>query len=103
METNFYGNVSLTQHALPHLRKQKGQIVVINSVSGVIGLPFRSGYCASKFATRGFFDSLINEEPLVNVLCIYPQQMTGTAFRQNLKGGVQEPEKADWKYISAEK
>jgi short-subunit dehydrogenase len=85
------------------LRKHKGQIVAINSISGIIGLPFRSGYCASKFAARGFFNSLADEEPLINVLSIYPQQMTGTEFRNTQLIGAQEPEKPDWKYISAER
>ena len=102
METNFYGSVSLTQHALPFIREQKGQIVAINSISGIIGLPFRSHYCASKFALRGFFNSITEEEPDINVLSVYPQQMTGTEFRNAQLVGAQEPEKPDWKYITVE-
>ena len=55
MRINFYANVFLTKHALPHLRKSGGQILVISSISGKFGLPERSAYCASKFALTGFF------------------------------------------------
>jgi short-subunit dehydrogenase len=102
METNFYGSVSLTMHALPFIRKQKGQIVAVNSISGLVGLPFRAHYCASKFALRGFFNSLAEEEPLINFMNVYPQQMTGTEFRNQQLVGKQEPEKPDWKYIAVE-
>lgn len=55
MKTNFYANVYLTKHALSYLRKTRGFIVVISSISGKFGLPERSAYCASKFALNGFF------------------------------------------------
>ena len=83
METNFYGYVILTKAALNVLRENKGQIVVINSISALIGMPFRSHYSASKFAIRGFFESIANEEPAISVLNVYAQQMIGTAMRKN--------------------
>ena len=55
MKTNFYANVSLTKYALPYLRKSNSHIIVISSMSGKLGLPERSAYCASKFALSGFF------------------------------------------------
>lgn len=36
----------------------KGQILVISSVSGEVGCPMRTAYCASKFAVTGFFEAL---------------------------------------------
>eukprot|EP01119_Soliformovum_irregulare_P000544 TRINITY_DN10387_c0_g1_i1.p1 TRINITY_DN10387_c0_g1~~TRINITY_DN10387_c0_g1_i1.p1 ORF type:complete len:265 (+),score=45.54 TRINITY_DN10387_c0_g1_i1:177-971(+) len=63
MEVNYFGCMYPTFHALPHLRQSKGKIGVICSLSGELGLPFRSGYCASKFAVRGFFESLMTEIP----------------------------------------
>lgn len=59
MEINFFGVVALTQAVLPIMLKQKsGNIAVTSSVSGKLGTPLRSGYCASKHALHGFFDSL---------------------------------------------
>jgi short-subunit dehydrogenase len=59
MEVNFFGTVALTKTILPHfVERQSGHFVVITSVTGKFGTPYRSGYAASKHALHGFFDSL---------------------------------------------
>ena len=58
MDTNFWGTVYCTKHALPYLLKSKGSIVGVISTAGYIGLPGRTGYSASKFAIRGFLNTL---------------------------------------------
>lgn len=58
MDINFWGTVYCTKYALPHLLQSKGSVVGVISIAGHIGLPARSGYSASKFAVRGFLDTL---------------------------------------------
>ncbi|MFH1119196.1 MAG: SDR family oxidoreductase [Bacteroidota bacterium] len=58
MDTNFWGTVYCTKYALPHLLKTRGSVVGIISIAGYVGLPGRTGYSASKFAIRGFLDTL---------------------------------------------
>ena len=58
MAVNYFGAVYCTRHALPWLKKSRGRIVAVASLAGLTGLPARSGYCASKHAMVGFFDSL---------------------------------------------
>lgn len=58
MRVNYLGCVWLTCEALPSLREARGQIVVVSSLTGLTGVPTRSGYAASKHALHGFFDSL---------------------------------------------
>lgn len=58
MDVNFYGTVYCTKYALPHLLKTKGSLVGVISIAGYVGLPGRSGYSASKFALRGFLDTV---------------------------------------------
>jgi short-subunit dehydrogenase len=58
MDTNFWGTVYCTKYALPHLLKSKGSVVGVISTAGHIGLPGRTGYSASKFAIRGFLNTL---------------------------------------------
>lgn len=58
MAVNFWGTVYCTKFALPYLLKTKGSVVGIISVAGYMGLPGRTGYGASKFAVRGFLDTL---------------------------------------------
>lgn len=99
MDTNFYGYVYPTKYvsflkifltvnfkfrfALPYLKKCKGQIVVMSSYSGEVGLHFRTPYCASKFAVNGFFESLrmeIKDEVDITIICPITVE---TSFREN--------------------
>ena len=58
MRVNYLGAVYLTHHALPHLKKSRGLLVAVSSLTGKTGTPTRTGYAASKHAMQGFFDSL---------------------------------------------
>lgn len=58
MDVNFWGTVYCTKHALPHLLETKGSLVGVISIGGHVGLPGRTGYSASKFAIRGFLDTV---------------------------------------------
>lgn len=58
MDTNFWGTVYCTKYALPYLLESKGSIVGVISTAGYVGLPARTGYSASKFAVRGFLETL---------------------------------------------
>jgi short-subunit dehydrogenase len=61
MDVNFWGTVYCTKYALPYLLQTKGSLVGIISIAGYIGLPGRTGYSASKFAMRGFLDTIRTE------------------------------------------
>ncbi|GAA4437139.1 SDR family NAD(P)-dependent oxidoreductase [Ravibacter arvi] len=74
MDVNFYSTVAITKAVLPFMiNHQAGQFIVISSVAGKIGTIMRSGYCASKHALHGFFDSLraeyFNERIKVTTIC----------------------------------
>jgi len=59
MRTNYLGPVALTKALIPSMRsRRQGHFVVVTSVLGKFGLPGRSGYCASKHALHGYFDTL---------------------------------------------
>lgn len=58
MDVNFWGTVCCTKYALPWLLKSRGSVVGVISVAGYAGLPGRTGYVTSKFAIRGFLDTL---------------------------------------------
>ncbi|MFQ5740584.1 MAG: SDR family oxidoreductase [Acidobacteriota bacterium] len=74
MRVNFLGSLYCTHYALPHLKKTRGRIVGVASLTGKVGVPTRSVYCASKHAMAGFYDSLrIEEAPQgVSVTMVYP-------------------------------
>jgi NADP-dependent 3-hydroxy acid dehydrogenase YdfG len=59
---NFQGVVNGVRAFLPILQRQdSGVIVNTSSVFGLLGIPYQSAYCASKFAVRGFTDALRQE------------------------------------------
>lgn len=62
IDVNFWGVVHGTRAYLPILLDQdSGVIVNTSSVFGLMGFPTQSAYCASKFAVRGFTESLRQE------------------------------------------
>lgn len=59
METNYFGTVALTKAIMPlYLKQGYGWFGVVSSFAGVMGIPGRSAYSASKHALHGFFESL---------------------------------------------
>lgn len=58
MQVNLWGSVWCTHAALPHLEARKGRIVAVSSLAGLIGVPGRTAYSATKFAMTGFFEAL---------------------------------------------
>lgn len=71
---NLLGTIYCTYHALDALKQTKGIIVGISSLQGLTGFPLSSIYSASKFAVRGFLDSIRMEleNDGVHVLSVYP-------------------------------
>jgi NAD(P)-dependent dehydrogenase (short-subunit alcohol dehydrogenase family) len=58
LEVNVIGQVAVTQAFLPLLRRGRGRIVNIGSISGRVATPFLGPYAASKFALSALTDSL---------------------------------------------
>lgn len=58
-ETNVFGWLELTNLILPLMRQQGfGRIIQNSSVLGLVSLPYRGAYAASKFAIEGLTDTL---------------------------------------------
>ncbi len=74
-EINVLGAISLLQATVPWFKEQgAGTIVNLASIAGTIGFPGVGAYCSTKFALRGFSESLHRElEPLgIRVATISP-------------------------------
>lgn len=72
---NFWGVVYGSKAFLPYLQKQpESHIVNISSVNGFITWPNHAPYCASKFAVKGFTETLWQElrNTNVRVSCVHP-------------------------------
>jgi NAD(P)-dependent dehydrogenase (short-subunit alcohol dehydrogenase family) len=61
-ETNLFGWHDLTRRVIPIMRGQgHGRIVQNSSVLGLVAMPFRGAYVASKFALEGLTDTMRQE------------------------------------------
>ncbi len=58
MRVNFFGVLYATHAAIPHLKKTKGSLVAISSLTGKRGIPSYALYSASKFAVQGLYEAL---------------------------------------------
>jgi short-subunit dehydrogenase len=58
-DLNYFGVIRCTKAVLPIMRKQnKGHIINITSVGGLVGQPFNEFYCGAKFAVEGYTEAL---------------------------------------------
>ena len=83
--TNVFGLMELTRLVIPIMRKQKrGRIINISSLLGIVSLPFRGAYNASKYAVEGLSDTLRLElKPAgIHVITIQPGPIE-SRFRDN--------------------
>jgi len=62
MDTNLHGMFNVTRAAIVTLLKQKsGHVINISSVSGAVGMPGQTNYCASKGGVNSFTKALAKE------------------------------------------
>ena len=82
-EINFFAIWALTTECLPSLRKSRGHLVMISSLSGQMAIPGIGSYCSSKFALEGLTETWRHElSPFgIKVLLIQPG-----AYRTNMTG-----------------
>ncbi|MCL9683738.1 SDR family NAD(P)-dependent oxidoreductase [Legionella maioricensis] len=84
-ETNVFGLLELINLAVPVMRRQgQGRIINISSILGIISMPFRGAYNASKYAVEGLSDTLRLElhSSGIHVITIEPGPIE-SRFRDN--------------------
>ena len=86
IENDLYGVVQMSRAAIAHLRRSKGAIVNISSVSGLGGDWNHSFYCAAKGAVTNFTRALAMDEAKagVRVNAVNPS-LTYTPFTAGMK------------------
>jgi short-subunit dehydrogenase len=92
MRVNLWGAVWCTHAALPHLKASRGSIVAVSSLAGLVGVPGRTAYAATKFAMTGFFEALRAELKAagVSVTTAYPG-VVATSIRHRGFNAVGQP------------
>jgi len=108
-ETNFFGVVRVTQHALPIMRTKHnggdgdgGVIVNVSSVNGHVPFPVISAYVSTKFALEGMSESIAYElEPFgIKVILIEPGAI-GSGFMQGsvMSNRALDPKSAYFEFV----
>ncbi|MEE8388758.1 MAG: SDR family oxidoreductase [Acidiferrobacterales bacterium] len=70
-ETNLFGTQELTNRVIPIMRNQGGgRIIQISSLLGIVAMPYRGAYIASKYALEGLSDTLRLELKDTNIFII---------------------------------
>ena len=76
MQINFFAGASLAKAVVPGMVESKrgGRIIWISSVQGLMGIPSRTSYAASKFAVQGYCEAMRAElaTSKVSVHCVSP-------------------------------
>ena len=90
-DVNVFGLIELTQALLPHLRRTKGLVINVGSVSGRVSPPYLGTYSATKFAVRAVSDSLRRElAPFgVQVSLLEPGPIQTPIWQKSLEAGAQ--------------
>src|SRR6202048_2941317 len=83
MGGNVVGGVALPLAVVPAPRTARGHVVFITSGAGINASPGLASYSASKFALRGFADSLRNDEPSLRVTSVHPGRIA-TVMQEGL-------------------
>jgi short-subunit dehydrogenase len=109
MSVNFGGTVRLTRAFLPVLaREPAAQLVNVSSIFGIIAPPGQTAYVASKFAVRGFSESLRHELEMggstIGVTIVHPGGVrtaisTNARLAKSLDAAEVEREKASWRSL----
>lgn len=84
MDVNFLGTYTCVQAAIPAMRAQGGgHFVLISSVAGKLGTPLLSGYCATKWAVRGFSIAMRAElyGTGIGITTVYPAWVDTPMFK----------------------
>jgi short-subunit dehydrogenase len=91
-ETNVFGVLRTIYAALPEIEGNKGNIVIVGSVSGWASSPGASPYTMSKFAVRALANSITPELRLsgVKVTLISPGFVASEIRRVDNQGKLQE-------------
>ena len=59
MNVNFLSGAMISKHVVPGMvERGNGNIMFVSSIQGLLGIPYRTSYAASKFAVQGYCEAL---------------------------------------------
>jgi NAD(P)-dependent dehydrogenase (short-subunit alcohol dehydrogenase family) len=91
LEVNVTGQLAVTQAYLPLLRRSRGRVIFMGSISGLVALPLLGAYGASKHALEGLVDALrVELQPWgMHVAIIEPGSVATPIFKKGDEAAAQ--------------
>jgi NAD(P)-dependent dehydrogenase (short-subunit alcohol dehydrogenase family) len=87
LRVNYLGVLYCTYHAAPQVRKSRGSLVAVSSLTGKRGAPSYAAYAASKFAVQGLYESLRLEMKVDGVhVGVFSPGHVATPLREHVWG-----------------
>jgi len=89
IDLNYFGTLYSTKFAVTQMKKQRsGNIIIVSSIAGIVGLYGFSAYSSSKFALVGLAECLHMELKSfnINVTCCFPPDTDTPGFEEEEKG-----------------
>ncbi len=87
IRVNFHGTLYATYFALPHVKRARGSLVAVSSLTGKRGTPSYAVYGAAKFAVQGLYESLrIELAPAGVHVGVFSPGFVDTPLRENVLG-----------------
>ncbi len=107
-ETNVFGVLRTVYAALPEVKRTRGTLVLMGSVSGHVAAPGMAPYCMSKFAVRALAEAMGGElrRDGVSVVLVSPGFVESNIRRTDNQGRVREGAKdpvPSWLVMPAER
>ena len=108
MGINFWGMVYGTKAFLPYIKNQsEGNITNVSSIFGITGIAYQTAYCTTKFAIRGFTESLRmemhNDSPHITISSVHPGGIKTNIARSSKTAEGQDPaEQAEFEKVMEE-
>jgi NAD(P)-dependent dehydrogenase (short-subunit alcohol dehydrogenase family) len=92
VRVNLLGTLYMTYYALPHVKKVRGSLVAVSSMTGKRGVPSYAVYGASKFGVQGLYESLRVELRRAGVhVGVVSPAFVDTPLRENVLGADGQP------------
>jgi NAD(P)-dependent dehydrogenase (short-subunit alcohol dehydrogenase family) len=87
-EINVFGLLAVTQAVLAPLRRARGRIVNVSSISGRVAVPLLGPYASSKFAVEALSDTLRRELGDIRVVVIEPGSVATPIWGRSVDTGL---------------
>jgi len=87
IKLNYMGTVNVVKATLPYMLDKGGAYILVSSALGLMGSIGYTGYCGSKFAVRGFAESLRMELKPHNIVVhqFFPANMDTPSYKEENK------------------